>query len=278
MSHPGTNEKIAERRARSAPLAAPASGAQDLHALLYSLAAEYPPEMADAERADVPRIAFHLGLVLAHKGSGASVCDLGGGVGLFSLGCAALGMRSLLVDDFRDPVNLQDGEGDVLALHRSYGVRVLSRDVIALGIDDITERFDAVTSFDSMEHWHHSPKRLFAAALRALVPGGLFVLGVPNCVNLRKRLTVPLGRGRWSSMEEWYESPVFRGHVREPDVNDLRHIARDLGLVRSTILGRNWLGHANTNRLVRLGSRLIDRPLRLFPSLCSNLYLVGYKP
>jgi SAM-dependent methyltransferase len=263
---------------RPARSPAAASAPYDLHALLHSLAAEYPPEMVDAQRADVPRIAFHVGLVRTHKGAGASVCDLGGGVGLFSLGCAVLGMRSLLVDDFRDPVNLRARGDEVLALHRSHGVRVLSRDVIAEGIDDVTDRFDAVTSFDSMEHWHHSPKRLFAAALRALVPGGLFVLGVPNCVNLRKRLTVPLGRGRWSSMEEWYESPVFRGHVREPDVQDLRHIARDLGLVSWTILGRNWLGHANTNRLVRLGSRLIDRPLQLVPSLCSNLYLIGYKP
>ena len=43
------------------------------------------------------------------------------------------------------------------------------------------------------------------------------MVGVPNCVNLRKRLTVPLGRGKWSPMADWYEQPSFRGHVREPD-------------------------------------------------------------
>jgi SAM-dependent methyltransferase len=45
-----------------------------------------------------------------------------------------------------------------------------------------------------MEHWHRSPKALFHEALTWLRPGGLLVIGVPNCVNLRKRLTVPLGR------------------------------------------------------------------------------------
>lgn len=67
--------------------------------------------------------------------------------------------------------------------------------------------------------------------MRAIKPGGGFILGVPNCVSLRKRLTVPFGYGKWSSMADWYELPVFRGNVREPDVADLVFIARDIRLV-----------------------------------------------
>ena len=74
---------------------------------------------------------------------------------------------------------------------------------------------------------------------------GLFVLGVPNRVNLRKRVFVPFGYGKWSSMKDWYESPVFRGHVREPDVDDLRYIARDLHLRDWQVFGRNWLGYSS---------------------------------
>jgi hypothetical protein len=85
----------------------------------------------------------------------------------------------------------------------------------------------------------------------ALKPGGLFFLGVPNCVNLRKRITVPLGAGKWSAIEEWYEREMFRGHVREPDVGDLRYIARDLGLRDVRIFGRNWLGYASRHGWVR---------------------------
>ena len=103
--------------------------------------------------------------------------------------------------------------------------------------------FDVITSFDSMEHWHHSPKRLFQEVMRVLKPSGRFILGVPNCVNLRKRLTVPFGFGKWSSIDDWYEQETFRGHVREPDVEDLRYIANDMGLMELQILGRNWMAY-----------------------------------
>ena len=97
-----------------------------------------------------------------------------------------------------------------------------------------------MTSFDSMEHWHHSPKRLFRqVSAQLLKPRGRFVLGVPNCINARKRLSVPLGIGKWSAIEDRYEEPEFRGHVREPDVADLRYIARDMGLKDVQIFGRN---------------------------------------
>jgi SAM-dependent methyltransferase len=136
-----------------------------------------------------------------------------------------------------------------------------------------------VTTFDSMEHWHHSPKRLFRQVGKQLLkPGGRFVLAVPNCVNLRKRLSVPLGVGKWSSMEDWYQEPEFRGHVREPDVADLRYIALDMGLREVQILGRNWVGYVSRSRFVRLATRIADRPLRMFPSLCADLYLTGHSP
>ena len=128
-----------------------------------------------------------------------------------------------------------------------------------------------------MEHWHHSPKALFGHLMRALRPGGLFFLGVPNCVNLRKRITVPLGRGKWSTMADWYEPPRFRGHVREPDIDDLRYIARDLGLREVRIIGRNWLGYQSRRRWARALVSIVDRPLQQRPSLCSDIYLLGRK-
>lgn len=76
--------------------------------------------------------------------------------------------------------------------------------------------FDAITSFDSMELWHHSPSKLFFEITSQLKPGGVFRLGVPNCVNLRKRLTVPLGFGKWSAMQDWYEEENFRGTCVNP--------------------------------------------------------------
>lgn len=244
---------------------------------LEAVARLYPAHMVAGQLLDVHRIAFNIRLALnGAEPRGLSICDIGGGVGLYSLGCAALGMRSMLIDDFGDQVNIREGDA-ALAVHRKYGVTVLARDVVAKGVADIGEPFDIVTIFDSMEHWHHSPKRLFAEVREKLLkPGGRFVLGVPNCVNLRKRITVPLGYGKWTSMEDWYEQPVFRSHVREPDVDDLRYIARDMRLKKTKILGRNWLAYVNSRRTIRVIAPVADAVLRPFPGLCSDIYLVGY--
>jgi SAM-dependent methyltransferase len=244
---------------------------------LIELAHRYPPELREAQLRDVPRIAFHINLALTAVGSpcGRTICDIGGGIGLFSLGCAALGFaRVILVDDFGDEINRQVGQG-ILALHHKGGVEVISRDVIREGIGALDGPLDVVTSFDSMEHWHHSPKRLFRSLVSMLSPHGHFILGVPNCANLRKHLAVLFGRASWSSMSDWYEAEVFRGHVREPDVNDLRYLAKDLGLGAVRILGRNWLGYRSQSSAVRLATAIFDRALRVRPSLCADIYLLA---
>ena len=246
---------------------------------LKEIAARYPSELIPHQMADIPRIAFNISLSIpvGTPINQAVLCDVGGGIGLFSLGCAALGFRKvILVDDFNDEINHQLGES-IFNIHRRYGVSIMSRNCITEGLGELGEQLDVVTSFDSMEHWHHSPKQLFHQLMSLLNPLGLFVLGVPNCVNLRKRLTVPLGRGNWSSMQDWYEPAFFRGHVREPSVQDLSYIAKDLRLEDVRILGRNWLGYSGSGGFVRLATRLGDSLIRWKPSLCSNLYLIGRK-
>jgi SAM-dependent methyltransferase len=265
--------------AQVADLCPPAPGLERsrITEALSAVALQYPRELVAGQLSDIPRIAFNIGLVAARSEPDARVCDLGGGIGLFSVGCAALGMQSTLVDDFNDGVNREFGEVPRL-VHERYRVRVVSADVLGDSLEFPEHSFDAITSFDSMEHWHHSPKKLFAKVLSWLRPGGLLVLGVPNCVNLRKRLTVPFGIGKWSPMSEWYESERFRGHVREPDTGDLRYIGRDLGLTDVEIIGRNWLGYNSRHRWIRVLTPLVDAPLRAFPSLCADIYLVGTKP
>src|SRR5262249_26701438 len=125
--------------------------------------------------------------------------------------------------------------------------------------------------------WHNSPKRLFHQLMTALKPNGLFIISAPNCVNLRKRITVPFGVGKWTAMRDWYEVEHFRSHVREPDVADFRYIATDLGLKNARIIGRNWSGYRSRFRAARIVTPFIDRLLRLRPSLCSDIYLVGQK-
>jgi SAM-dependent methyltransferase len=260
--------------------------------LLDEVARSFPPELVQEQLWDLPRVAWHTQLIVDRVGTDVSLCDVGAGVGMFGVGCARMGMRATIMDDFVHPyegdamaealpnapdaINFQKAD-DVLDIHRAAGVTIERRDPIADGFGFPPASLDVVTSFGSMEHWHHSPKRLFASIMEALVPGGLFVLGVPNCVSLSRRIKALLGIGSWSRMSDWYEAARFRGHVREPSVGDLRYIARDMGLTDVEILGRNWMGQLSTKPIVRSAAGLLDLVLKPLPSLCADIYLVGRK-
>lgn len=252
---------------------------ENIEKRLREIALQYPGELRDYECSDIPRITFHIHLSLGERDpEDLTLCDIGGGICMFTPGCGAMGFKEvILVDDFQDDINRRLGDS-IFAIHRRYGVQIITRDVITSGLGGIFKKgVDVFTCFDSMEHWHHSPKKLFHEMMQFLKPGGTFILGVPNCVNLRKRITVPLGMGKWTSMTEWYDAEIFRGHIREPDVDDLRYIARDMGLGQYKIYGRNWLGYRSSNKLIRMLTRMADYPLRRRPSLCSDIYLVGVK-
>lgn len=237
----------------------------------------YPEGLRAGQEADRERLRFQLGLVAARAPAGGRVMDVGGGIGAFPPALAFAGFAVTLVDDFADPVNA-DFPIERLGVHDQAGVRVVSVDASTPAFAPEPASYDVITCIDSIEHWHRSPKASLHKMVAALKPGGSLIVGMPNGVNLRKRITVPLGRGKWSPMEAWYEEPEFRSHVREPDVDDLRYIAGDLGLADVRIVGRNWAGMASANALVRRLARVADPLLRMRPTLCSDLYLIGRRP
>lgn len=234
--------------------------------------AGYPDYVRDTI---VRKTSFQFRMLQSRVEPGSTVCDVGGGWGAFAWCAAAMGMRSILMDDFGDPGAQQSDLRSQLPL--TAGVSVIQRDILKEGVDFPDGSIDAFTSFDVLEHLHASPKGLLHQMMRALRQGGTLLIGVPNCVNLRKRLSVLMGRAKWSSMSDWYEAETFRSHVREPDLDDLRYIGRDLGLRNVQIRAANFMGYENASRPLRALARLADRPLRLRPSLCSDLYLIGQK-
>jgi hypothetical protein len=86
----------------------------NLHDVLINVANQYPKDMVDGQVRDIARIRFNIGVALdaaKYKSHDElEICDLGGGIGLFSVGCAAYGMkRTVLVDDFDDSINHKVG-------------------------------------------------------------------------------------------------------------------------------------------------------------------------
>ncbi|MEY2426897.1 MAG: hypothetical protein QOI61_2469 [Actinomycetota bacterium] len=243
---------------------------------LRAIALTYPAAVSDRQVADIPRIVDHLAILFEAVKPPATICDLGGGIGLFSIGCTFLGYRAVVVDDFSDPINAELGDHALRPL-RNAGVRVVTRDFVRNGLGPEVGEVDAFTTFESLEHWHDSPKALLRDVAATLPDKGVLIIGTPNSVNLRKRLTTALGRTHWSSMDDWYEQPIFRGHVREPRMADLEYIIADVGLTLERKVGRNWLGYVSPHRMSRLLTPYLDRLLRPMPTLCADIYVVGRK-
>lgn len=201
--------------------------------------------------------------------------DVGGNHGLFPALLAARGARVVVVDSFEGLDQAQLDE--VIEHYAALGVETIVSDAVTDPLQFEAGTFEAVTSFDAMEHFHHSPRRLFDEVRRVSKPGALVALGVPNAVNARKRVAVLFGRSNWSHFEDWWSPDVFQGHVREPTVSELRRIGDYLELSNPRVLGRNWLGYRGGPGK-RAATRLVDRALRVRPSLCANIYLLGRLP
>jgi SAM-dependent methyltransferase len=204
------------------------------------------------------------------------ILDLGCGLSPVPLICAQAGFQVTVMDDFHDSF-CNNERLSVLEFHREQGINIVDGDLFSVPVPRPHCGFDGIICLHSMEHWNRSPKRLFRDLCQDLKPGGIFLLGAPNCANLRKRLTLLAGRGKWSSMKDWYEEDVFRGHVREPDVDDLTYLARDLGFRNYRVHGKNWMGFRSPNALIRILTALNDPVLRLRSSLCSDIYLLAVR-
>lgn len=236
----------------------------------------YPAYLIDSR---IRKTVFDIQLLQRSLGElkGKTLIDVGGGWGLYAASCAALGMKVILLDDYGDPGKVIDNNDPRWKLPNDFGFTIIKKDIILDGLGFPPETFDAITSFEVLEHLHASPKEFLHEAMDALRSGGVLLLGTPNCVNIRKRLSILFGKGHWTPFSEWYEPKIFRGHVREPNTNDLRRIAKDISLSNFKIFGQNWMGFESPSKLVRISTKVMNKILNHFPSLCSNIYLLGFK-
>lgn len=218
--------------------------------------------------------------------SGKSAVDLGGGISWLALMLKELGLQVTMIDDFRGGGGVNsDARATELLIEqfRSRGLAVHEQDLLSVDLPLADASVDAVLSLHSLEHWHHSPRRLFREIQRVLKDGGFFLLGAPNAVNLRKRLSVLVGGTNHTPLREWYLAgdPEYRGHVREPVVRELQQLLEWNGFEVTDTIGRNFLGLDSLGHKGRLGAfashilSLMDPLLRLAPGLCSDIHVVG---
>jgi SAM-dependent methyltransferase len=229
----------------------------------------------------LPRISEEISWIYTEGGT---VVDLGGATGFHASVCAAMGMKAYCVDNYvlrpednADAPFYEQNLGVEEEIAKGFGVEFVHADLLKWEPPFSLQSIDVCMTFDNIEHLHHSPRATYRKMADCLKPGGLFLLGAPNAANLLKRVQVPLGTNIFSAFDEWYGYEHFIGHVREPVIADYYRIAKDLNLKVIGVAGRNWLGYYAGKNKRRL-TRIIDHPLRNFPTLCSDIYLLAQKP
>lgn len=253
-------------------------GRIDSRSMVKEVADLNPEKFSDCAQWNIERIIYNIetpiDTQLGSKPHDLSIVDLGGNFAMFSAACAKLGLENP-VDDYGEPAKLKHGNG-LVELHRSLEVAVINMD-FALELPVNLPVVDIYTTFDTMEYWYASPKILFRVVAQQMSQGARFVLGILNCVNLRKRPSVPIGGDNWSIMGDWYDKTIFRGRAGEQDLQYLAYIADDLKISARRIVGRNFQGYSHANAFVRFATHYIDKQLSAFLSLCSDFCLVGSK-
>ena len=85
---------------------------EDYYRIVFDVYSRYWPQDTPKNilRAESRRLSDNLAVVADRIGPRGTVVDLGGGWGAFSCACAALGYRSILMDDGGDP---GFGENDI---------------------------------------------------------------------------------------------------------------------------------------------------------------------
>lgn len=246
--------------------------------ILPQLATEYHHQMPkEIIQQNLHRIAYEHSLVFHNQGS---YVDVGAGIGMLALACKLTGVDSVsIIEDFADPWHDSEATTDFTDVLKNHDVKIINGNALTLDWPIPDNSLDCVSSFDSLEHWPHSPAHLFGEIKRVLKPGGKFVLGAPNAVNILKRIRVVTGKTNLPKWKDFYEQTPWRGHIHEPTLSEFHEIMETLEFETVYTGGRNWLAYRSgySNMKLQMVKTVIPL-LNKFPTLCSDLYIVGRKP
>lgn len=103
---------------------------------------------------------------------------------------------------------------------------------------------------------------------------GVMAMNLNNSVSFLRRIRVLTGRTNVDLFDSYFFDNV---HKRYWTQGELQQIANFLHLHDVEFLGRNWSLYHSRKNIPRSLLRMADRALRIRPSLCNDVYLVGKK-
>lgn len=155
-------------------------------------------------------------------------CDLGGGVSLYNAILRRLGMEVTVIDLFGEEA--REGRARLEAL----GVVTRAEDLYAAALGE--GAFDGIGMFETIEHLPHSPKPVLQNVVRALSPGGRFVLSVPNMARIENRMRMLKGKNPMGRYDVFFrDGNPFLGHHREMTMAEVGWLAKEIGLTDARV-------------------------------------------
>ncbi|MEM4216731.1 MAG: class I SAM-dependent methyltransferase [Candidatus Methanomethylicaceae archaeon] len=209
--------------------------------------------------------------------------DVGVGTGSLPVVLERLGFEVHGLDD--------DGGGQRKASTLALRFPTLRMQVCALESDVYPyedDFFDAVTSFDVIEHLPGSPRHYLMEIYRVLKPGGVFFLSTPNVASLANRVLLLMGRSIYNPLNEWFDPPgdedssEFSGHWREYSVSELVYMVQAVGFqvlekgCRSRLL-TSRVRSANTLEKILYGIADVLTST-IFRGMADEVYVICMKP
>lgn len=208
------------------------------------------------------------------------------GLKLLDVGCGPMDKTAILqsmgyecsaADDLRDPWHLLgDNRDRIIDFANSVGINFCMQEENDYTTPFQREYFDIVTSIAVIEHLHDSPRLILNDMGSYLKPEGYLVVVMPNSVNLRKRLSVLLGKTNYNPVQEMYYSlGQYRGHVREYTLDETQFICRAAGF---KVVYANTFEHIAYSRLP-FGPRELYLLLgKIFRGFRSSIIVIAQKP
>ncbi len=219
---------------------------------------------------------FKLSIDLKNK----NLLDIGSGPMDKTAIFANYGCNCYAVDDLSDPWHkLNDNLKLIKNFSKKYSINFKHQLEGDYSIPFKEDYFDIATSFCVIEHLHQSPALLLNKIGIHLKTNGYGIVVMPNSVNLRKRIDVLLGKSNYNPLEEIFFSDsdegIFRGHVREYTLKELKDIVRWSGF---NIIFASHFEHLAEAKLNPIFSKIYKSLGNLIPSFRSGIVTIFQKP
>lgn len=204
------------------------------------------------------------------------------GASLLDIGCGALdktavfqllGYKCCACDDFAD---VDDYLQPLENFATFYGIDFY-RQTETHSLPWEPTSFDVVTILAVIEHLKESPREILNTAGLYLKSGGLLVVVMPNAVNLRKRLSVIVGKTNYPPLWEFYNNiGPWRGHVREYTLRETVELLQWSGFEVTT--STTYHGMIDRRLRSKAAQALYKAVCRAFPTLKDSLFVAARKP